>query len=189
MSDCLFDGVSLTAIGATTAAGDSSDVAVKVWGVVSPGAKTATARGDWGSSPVNDCAALYCINITGCDTASVAAATNVGNEQVNNTAGTTTTVSSGGTTGNLNIFFGAGSGADMTPASNAESWTEIEDTLDTGGGEGNNQDLSVYIAEISGAAGITVTWAASDENAGIVIEIVAVTGNPMMVRMMLESHG
>jgi len=185
MNDALFDSVSMTSIGSTTAAGDSTDTAVHVWGVVSPGAKTATARGDWGASPNNPCAALYCINIKDTDTASVAAATNVGNEQVNNTAGTTTTISSGGSAGNLNICFASGLGDDMTPASNAESWTEVEDTLDTGGGQGNNGDLSVYIAEKEGAAGITITWAATDENAGIVIELVAA---PQTATMLIRQH-
>jgi len=187
MEDALFDGVGMAVIAETTRAGDSTDTAVKVWGLVIPGAKTATARGDWGASPVNDCAALYCINYKDTKTSSVVSATNDIGEDVNNEASNDTTIASGGTVGNKLLFSGSGLGDDMTPASNAESWTEIEDTLDTGGGQGNNQDLSVYICEKDSASGITVTWAATDENAGIIIELVA-AGGAMMAKMMQEGH-
>jgi len=179
-----FDGDPMSVVGATAIAGGSSDVAVKVFAIVAPEAKTGDVIVNWGSTPVNPCAAVYVRSYENVPENSVPSAVQFQSgtaEDVNDGETNDTTISSLGTAGNLLVFVGAGLGADMTPASNAESWSEIEDTLDTGGGQGNNQDLSVYIAEKAAASGITVTWAATDENAGMIIELIeAVVGDPVI---------
>lgn len=164
---------SMTSIVATTLDGDSSDTAVAVYGVVSPTAKTANIRVDFGSGATAPCAIAIGHSYSGSDTTDLATATNVVGSATNKAASTTTVITSGGSAGNHLVFCGGGSGDDMVPASNAESWTEISDSVNSGGGAGNNQDCSLYIAEKAAAAGITVTWGASDENAGHIIELVA----------------
>lgn len=176
-----------TKIVETTLDGDSSDVAVSIWGLVSPTPATALVRGDWGGSPTNPCAILYCRSYSGTPSDTVANATNVVGSATDKTGtGNTTTISSGGSSGNLLLFGGGGVGADMVPASNAESWTEISDSLTSGGGAGNNQDCSIYIAEKAAAAGITVTWGATDECAGHVIELVAAGSGALLMRAQNE---
>lgn len=153
--------------------GGSADCAVSMYGIVNPTAQTADMRADFGASPINPCAILYCRSFTGTATSSVAAATNAVNSATNTTDTDTTSVASGGSSGNLLLFGGGISGDDGNPASNAEGWTEVSDSIDSGGGAGNNQDASLYVAEKAAPSGITVTWAVSDQNAGIIIELVA----------------
>lgn len=75
------------------------------------------------------------------------------------------------------LILGAGFvGADGTPATNDAGFAIIHND-DTGGVSGNTNDHSFYVAqkEQVGAFSVTVTWAQTDENVGVITELKAAT--------------
>ena len=166
-----WDGNNLTLISSTTRSGNSDDCQVLIYGLISPSAATGTLAVTFSANC--PCSWVACSNWAGNATSNVAAATNPLTESVNDTPTTTSVHASGGSSGNALLFVGTAIGADMTPASNGSSFTEIHDS-DTGGGENNNQDQGINVAVLLDAApsAIIVTWGNSDENASRLIEIV-----------------
>lgn len=158
-----FDSTVMTLIAEKNDSTSSGDVAVRVYGLISPGAKTADCDFLFSNSP-NPTAGI-CINYTDVDTASVAAATNhltgSGSPYSDNTgSGTTVVFTSGGSSGNQLLAFAVGAGDDSGPMTNDDSFTEIWDA-ETGGGAGSSADLAVYAAEKAAASGITINVAGS----------------------------
>ena len=161
-----FDGNALTLIHATTPSGNNRDVYMLTYGIVSPGAKTATVSIDFGNSAAVN---TICHNWTDVDTASVAAATNFIDDAVNNGGSSTAILSSGGTSGNtLYAIGGHFTTSSATWASAA--FTEI--------GEYPGGVDMVDGEYTSPPAGTTITWTSADENAAILIEIVAAGAGP-----------
>jgi len=162
-----------TLIHASTSSSTSGDMRNFTYGIVSPTAKTATISVTYSA---NDFSNGNAINYKGTDTASVAAAVNHIDEDVNDGAGgtTTTVLTSGGSAGNALVASACfrGGGDSGLPVSNNASFTEVLED-ETGGS--STGDLTYYVAELLDAApsGITVTWNESDENCGQLNELVA----------------
>lgn len=165
-----WNSLNFTLIDAGTDTGSNGDTRTYIYGMVSPGAATATVSISFLSNC--DPSMSACINYAGTDTASVAAATNVV-DAVSNTSTTSTTVfSSGGASGNGLFVTGVGQGQDMQPASLDNGFSEIWDEQ-TGGS--STRDFGHIGGELlSGLpSGVTITWGATDENSGVLIELVA----------------
>ena len=162
-------GENLTLIDQFGASGSAADCVGYWYGLVSPTPGSGTVTITF-TSNVNP-AWTAAINYIGTDTASVAAATNVLSEDVNDTATSTAVHASAGTAGNALIFGGHGQGEDMNPSSNATSFTEV---FDIQTGTSKTADCGCNISELldSAPADITVTWGASDENTSGYIELV-----------------
>jgi hypothetical protein len=158
----------MTLIHASTA-GTSGDVRNWIYGLVNPTATTANITYTVSS---NDNGHFTAINYKGTVTDSVAAATTYIDEDVDN-AGTTDNYSiSYSTTANCLLTAGVFRGGDGDPASNNQGFAEL---ADSGTGTSSTSDISFYVADsLSGdtAGTITVTWSATDENAGQLIEII-----------------
>ena len=162
-------GENLTLIHASTSSSGNGDNATEVWGLISPTSGAGTVDVVINSGPYVIASAT---NYIGTETASVAAATNYLSEDVNDAATSTSVHASAGNAGNALYFAGTFRGGDGDPASNATSFFEIHDG-DSGGTSIN--DGSYYVADLLNSApeAITVTWATSDENASVYVEIVA----------------
>jgi hypothetical protein len=149
----------------------STDAGLSIWGIVDPTATTAdivfsTSTGDW-----DNYSAFTCYAWAGTVTTSVAAATNVGTA-VEDKAGSTSAcaiASSEGTAGNINVLYGTAFGNDMQPASNDVSFTELLDASDGGG----NSDGAYYVAYGDAPSQPTLSWATTDENLCVQVEILA----------------
>jgi len=173
-------GVDMTLVRNSASGTGAGDVEISTWGIVSPVAATADVVVTWTNS--GQPFWVSAVNYDGTVVSSVGAAIQFLTEDINNTATATSVHASGGTAGNGLIFVGAGVGDDMIPASNASSYIEVIEN-NTGGGEGNANDLACYIADLvdSAPSAITVTWGVTDENNSHHLEIVAAaaaTGNP-----------
>ena len=183
-----WDGNNLTLINQTTSSAGNADANNWCYGLLSPSNATGTLSLAFLAN--NEAAWVACVNFAGTDTASIAAATNFVTEDVNDAETSTSVHASGGSSGNALLFVGNFVGADGSPATNNASFTEIYDT-DTGGGAGNNNDFSCYIAELlSGLpSAIVVTWGATDENASQLIELVnGINTVPMLPKMLNEGQ-
>ena len=183
-----WDSTSLTLIKQSTDSGASDNVELNLYGLLSPTPATGNTVVDF----LSDTACMWSasVNYAGVDTASLAAAITFLSEDVDDAAsGTTSVHASAGSSGNGLFQFGSCIGADSTPASNSDGFSEIHDT-DTGGGENNNQDHGCYVSELlSGLpSGITVTWGATDEKASMFFELNAATASSMMAKMMQEGQ-
>lgn len=163
----------LSTIGATTSSGANADVAMYARGIVSPTPGTQTLTWAWNAS--REASWCTCHNFVGTETSSIGAAVAVLDEAVDNAGSENTSVfSSSGTSGNALVFAGMSVGADSTPASNNASFTSVANG-DTGGGAGNNDDYGFYVAELLTGlpSAITATWAATDESAALLLQLVA----------------
>ena len=154
-----FDGASLTLIHATTPSGNNRDTQVAIYGIVSPGAKTATISIDFGNSA--SCRSK-CVNWTDVDTTSVAAATNYIDDWVANAGSSVSVLTSGGTSGNT--LYAVGNHVTASSASWASAaFNEIAE----------HSALFVDAEYTTLPAGTTITWSSADENAAVLIELVA----------------
>ena len=171
-------GENLTLVRSSTSSGLAGDQHTEVWGLVNPTSGsgtvsiTITAFSDAGYSTA--------VNYIGTETASVAAATNYLSETVNDSETSSTAFSSAGTSGNCLYVAANAKGADMGPASNASSFTELFD--EETGGSSSSVDLWAYVADLlnSAPSAVTVSWdgvGAPDENCGIYVEVVASTAS------------
>ena len=166
-------GENLTLVNATTASGDNADMRNYIWALVSPTAGAGTV--DIVIS-TTDTVFSSAVNYIGTNIVSVAAATNILSEDVNDTATSTCVHASAGSAGNCLYFIGNKKGGQLVdPASNNASFNEL---FDSGTGTGTFSDQSFYVADLldSAPSAITVTWYNSEENAGQYIEIVAAAG-------------
>ena len=168
-----WNSVSLTRIDDLNTSTAAGDVAGSIWGLISPTPATAdfnvtSGTGTWLAWHIK-----AGLNVHGTNTDSVAAAiSNLSMDDNNVDRGTTNVHASGGSAGNWLLFFGAGIGDDMVPASNNATFNELAE-LQSGGTNSSDLDGSIYIADKAGISAITVTFAASDENIGGLFEIVA----------------
>jgi len=166
----------LTLIGDTGYTGSSSDVRLLAYGLVSPGAVVdANCRFDV-EFDADQIASIW-INFSGTITSSVAAATNYENEKVNVAATSTTVIPEGGSTGNPLICWAAANGNDMAPSSVNNSFTELLDNVTAA----TTADYAYHLSMLSGGpSAATVTWNTTDENSGILIELVPATSTNLL---------
>ena len=158
---------------------DAGDAYLGVWALVSPTVETGVVA--WTFDGAVSSAAFGCVGYGGSVTSSVAAATNIDTFVENVTASSTTVLSSFGSAGNAYLALGSACGSDMSPASNASSFTERADSDSGGAGStcGTTGDNAYYFADnLTAPAAVTVTWSTSDENAGVQVEIVAAATGP-----------
>jgi hypothetical protein len=167
---CQWLGVDLTEIDDTGSTGDNSDCRIYAYGMVSPTAGSGNARTAYQYSGAP--AVSVWMNFTGTATASVAAATNAISNVSNTSPASTSVLASGGTAGNTLIAFGAAQNSGLSPASINGSFSELLDTTTASGTAEFAYYLATYYA-ISGAEGPTITWASSNENAAVLVELVA----------------
>jgi len=169
-----FDGADFTVIQEQASTGNNGDTRSHVYGLISPGKKTATIAVSFASSSDPSC--CICVNYHGVDTASVAAATNQAGSVQNTTTSATVAFSSAGTSGNGLVASVVGQGADMSPMSFDNSFLELWDH-ETGGGSAIT-DFGHGGAELlSGIpSALTVTMGATDECGGLMVELVVPAG-------------
>ncbi len=170
---CLFDGVALGPIGDTGATGDGGDVRLYAFGMMSPGANTATAKLDpqFSTSPI---VAVW-LNYAGVVLTSLAAATNYLDEDINTVASgatTTSVLASGGSSPNGLIVFGvAQGGTGMDGSSVDNSFIErLDDTTEL-----TTSDFAFNLSDLLAGApsACTITWGGSDQNTAFMLELVA----------------
>lgn len=151
---------------------DNGDMRLYVYGIVNPTAKTAQISLDWDGSA--DPAWAGAINYDGIITTSVANAALFITDDVNNAVSTQSIHASGGTAGNVLIWFGAGQGFDMSPMAQTAGTTFTEIVDEETGGSGV-ADFGVGVFELinSAPSAITVDYGANDENASIFLQLVA----------------
>ena len=160
---------SLTLIADTGSTGSNTDVRLLAYGLVSPGAvTTADCRFDVAIEAAQ--IASIWVNFAGVVTSSVAAATNFENEKVNTAASSTTVIPSGGSTGNPLICWAAANGNDMAPSSVDNSFTELLDNVTAATTADYAYSLSSLLT--GGPSAVTVSWNVSDENSGLLIELI-----------------
>jgi len=166
---CTFDGDDLTLIHDTGSTGSNTDVRILVYGMVSPGPKTANAQilTQFNAFPL---VAIW-VNLNGTDITSVAAASNFISESVNTVAASTNVLSSGGAAGNGLMAFGVAKGNDMNPSSIDSGMVEIvEDVTDA-----TTSDFAFNLSRnfTSAPIGPTITWNTLDECTAVLVELVA----------------
>lgn len=163
VSTVTFDSVSMSLIHGTTPSLVGQDSYSLVYGLVVPAAqknKTANCVVTFGNAAATTISAD---NYTGVDTTDLASATNYISDAVNDAPSSSTVLSSGGTSGNL-MFGMAGIRTNTITA----SWGSLTEISELAGG--------LYVlttADGPAPDGDTVTWSGSDENAGVLIELVA----------------
>ena len=162
-----------TQVSESTRSGSSGDAAVDIWALLAPTDVNHSVTFNWGVAAGPNAAWAALINVSGIDTASVAAATNDIEEQVDNIGSNSMTFSpGGGTSGNICLVAVSVIGDDAsTTWTNDESETVLVD-VETGGGAGNNDDHSGYVAHMPAPSSPAITWNPTDENAGLLIELV-----------------
>ena len=165
------NGDSLTLI-RDTGSGDVQTPRIYVYGRVSPdiGTYTISATLDSGAAP----RCWSASNWQDVDTTSVAAATNFIDDTVN-TSGSSTVLASGGTDGNRLLAFGGFRGADGDPV----GWSSaafVEDYEESSGTSNTNSQICAEADYDTLPSGTTIGWSSSDDNAGVLIEIVAAPG-------------
>jgi len=163
-----FDSANFTLITSQSATGSNGDTRSFIYGMVSPGAKTATISISFASN-VNPSTSI-CINYKDTETSTVAAATNPIDDVQNTSTASTAVFSSGGASGNALFVATVGQGADMQPLSFDNSFAEIWDRQT---GTSNAADFGHGGAELLTGlpSGVTCTFGATDENGGILIEL------------------
>jgi len=168
---CSFDGDDLTLIRDTGSTGDNGDIRLLAYGMVSPDAKTATGSMQTAFSAFPMLAVW--INIAGVLTSSVADATNFISEDVNTAVSPSSILTSGGSAGNGLIAWGVAQASSMSPSLFDSGFTEILDAVTSA----TSNDFAYNLARSwSGApSGTTVDWTGTNENAAILIELVAAT--------------
>lgn len=173
ITSCDYDDVAMTLIHDTGTTGSNSDVRIYVYGMVSPGAKTANGKTRYSGGGANPGVSVW-VNFKNTNTDSVAAATSAVSDDINTIAGTTGTLASGGAAGNALIAFGVGQGNDMAPSSLTGGFTEMLDAVTSA----TVTDFAYLLASNYDTAptGSTITWSTSDQNGQVLIELIAATG-------------
>lgn len=168
----------LTLISDSGSTGSNTDVRVLCYGLVSPGAVTgASCRTDV-QFTANPIAAVW-VNISGVVTTSVAAATNdAGTYQDTSGTGSTTVLSSGGSTGNGLIAWAAAQSNSMQPSSSDNGFTEQVEGVTAA----TTSDLSYNLCTLlSGApSAVTITWNTTEENSGLLVELIPATSTNLL---------
>jgi hypothetical protein len=157
-----------TQVGTSTSSGNAQDIVVFCYTLVNPTDGTGTITVTH-STTNSSCAAQVCY--AGTVTTSAADACIERAEDVNNAPTSDTTLASSGTSGNALFGIAGFMGADGDPTSNSEGWTELFDIQSGTAGD----DKVLYICEelTTVPDSWTVAWSATDENAGILMELIA----------------
>jgi hypothetical protein len=185
-SECDFDTDALTLIRDTGSTGSGSDVRLYVYAMLSPDAKTATGKVDpqFSTSPI----AVVWLNFSGVDISGVVGdAIKFVSEDVNTVASSTSVMASGGTAGNgLFAWAVAQGGTGTTGASIDNSFVEILDTTTAA----TTSDFAYYYADLlaGAASAATVTWGGSDQNTGVLMELVLAASGGEVVNRVLTSN-
>ena len=164
ISSVTFDGIAMTSIHTTTASGSGQDGQTAVYGLILASAqknKTANVVLTFTNSAA---VTVIAHNWNGVDTDSLAAATNFISDDVNDSPTTTSVLSSGGSSGNI-LYANGGHRQSAATA----SWGTFTEIAEYAGGLYKFVDAD----HTSLPAGDTITWSTSDENVGVLIEIVA----------------
>ena len=173
------NSVAFTGVHDSGAGVDGGDVRTYVHGLLNPGAVNDFIKYDWAftASPIVGICRKY-IDVK---TDTMGDATNVIQSVENNSATAVTDFSSGGgTDGNMLVLFACAQGNDMGDAviTNQADVTDTDWTIIANGETGtNSSDFSFVLAECTANLPKTpkVAWANSDENSGVIIEVVAAT--------------
>jgi len=171
---CQYDAVNMTLIRDTGLTGSNSDIRVYVYGMISPGANTANARTAFDGGGASPAISIW-VNINGVNTDSVAAATNYISEDVNTDAGTSSVLSSGGSSGNGLMAWGVAQHENNSPSSIDSGFSEILDSQTAATSEDVAYLLSSHFA--GAPSGATITWPNSNEQSAVLIELVAASAN------------
>ena len=167
-----FEAGALTLItGADTGnTGNNNDVRILVYETDDPGDVTnGDTVFDWqfGGAPalaiwigINDCSQI-----------------NVIDTDVNTTASSTTVLSSGGGSASSFLCIGAAQGSDMNPSSVSNSYVEATDGEGQSGATTSDFAHNVSLLESGGPAAATITWNTTDQNTGILLELVPNSSN------------
>ena len=166
-----FNGDNLTLI-RDTGSGGVQTPRIYVYGRVNPDITTGTVSATLDSGAAPRCWSAS--NWQDVDTTSVAAATNFIDDTVN-TSGSSTVLASGGSDGNILLAFGGFRGADGDPVG-WSSATFNEDFEESSGTSNSNSQICAEADYDTLPSGTTIGWSASDDNAGVLIEIVAAPG-------------
>ena len=171
-SGCQFGGVDLTEIHDTGSTGSNGDIRIYVYGIVSPGESSSTARTSIQGSGTPLISVW--VNINGTATSSVAAATNFISESNNTTPASTNVLSSGGSSPNGLMAWGVAQNSNMANSAFDSGFTELLE----GETDVSADDISYNLAShFAGApSGTTITWASSNECAAVLIELGTSTG-------------
>lgn len=170
-----FDGADLTLIRDTGDTGSNNDVRVLIYGMVSPGAVTANVTATYANN--NNPDAIIVRNWTDTEISSVAAAANSISEDVNTSNSEFSVLSSGGVSGNTLYAVGGFQGEDGSEASWISEAFSVLANGTTGGSA--NADFAYTDGEYTTLpAGTTIDWNASDQNTGVLIELVAFGAGP-----------
>lgn len=173
-----FNSTAMTLIHDSGSTGSGSDVRVYVYGLISPDVGTYTAKVDpqFSTSPM---VALW-LNYSGTETSNVAAATNHISNDVNTDPTGTTVLSTGGTSGNVLLAFAVAQGGTTGPSTVNNGFSEIYDNAtDT-----ESSDFSYALSTLTSGlpSAVTVSWTGSNENSGLLLELVVATssGTPVL---------
>lgn len=159
--------------------GDNSDVQCSVWGMISPGAVTDAQTSIRISPGTANQIAVVWINLSGTNTTSLAAATNdIDTYSDTSGSGSTTVLSSGGSTGNGLIAWGAAQNNSMAPSAADNSFIEQVDSVTAATSSDFAYNLSTLLAGAPSAC--TITWNTTNENAGNLIEVVPATSSAFL---------
>ena len=176
---------SLTEVRSTGAGGAGSDIEIATFAIVSPTVTTANVDVVWESSVNPDWVVIS--NWTGTVITSVAAAMIFISEDDNVDPTNTTVLTTGGSSGNLIYVAAACVGDDASPGSESPVFTEIANT-NTGGGDGGNPDQSLFAGFIAAPSACTITWAATDENSGHLLEIVSAVVDGLSIPIAMHHY-
>jgi len=164
-------GGNLTLVDVAAGSVDASSRTAETWALVSPntgaGTVTVTLSADPGIGFVT-----FATNYIGTETASVEAATNFLEEDINNGGTTTTVFASAGNAGNCLYAVGGFKGSDGDGITEPANFSELKDVQS---GTSTGSDTAAYLCDqLDGAPdSCTWTWAANDRNSSHYLEIVA----------------
>lgn len=153
--------------------GSNGDVRILVYGYLSPATVVnADVRFD-GAFSLNPIASLWA-NVAGVDTASLAAATNIIHATADLVGASSLALNSGGSSGNALLAFFAGQGNDMNPSSVNNGFSELAEGVT----DATASDLAYNLSALTSSlpSGVTITWSATNESSGVLIELVAAAG-------------
>ena len=167
-----------TLIHATTNSASPGNTRSYVWGLVNPTVKTANIRLEPATGNIKQ-SSIGVFNFDGTETASVAAATNHLNEDVNDDNSATIDLASGGTVGNLLVAMGNFQHENADPISLSAGWSSIMEITDAT----LSSEFILKVATKSGVSACTMTrTGADDESSGILTELVAAASSLQILR-------
>ena len=167
----------LTLIRDTGNTTSNTDVRLLVHGMVNPAVDpVGGTRVTWQFTAQPVCSIF--VNVSGVNTASVAAATNFIDEAIIVDASTSATLSSGGSSGNDLLVFAVAQDVAMGPPTVTGFTTVVQ-----GATGATASDIYYYVGHLAAGApgGASVDWASSNESTAVLIELVNAGGSTINV--------